>query len=74
KPFLTQTPKQPQTTKQFKSLLSLQSPPIIFTTIQKFQPQANQTTIPPLTQPKNLILIPHHPHPTQYPFNPKYHH
>lgn len=45
KGLLRQTPKQAETRKELKSLLSVESGGIVFTTMQKFEPEQNETTM-----------------------------
>ena len=42
KGLLRQTPKQAETRKELKSLLSVESGGIVFTTMQKFEPEQNR--------------------------------
>lgn len=72
KGLLRQTPKQAETSKELKSLLSVESGGIIFTTMQKFEPEANETTMAALTERKNVIVMADEAHRTQYGFNAKY--
>ena len=52
KGLLRQTPKQAETRKELKSLLSVESGGIVFTTMQKFEPEQNETTMSALTERK----------------------
>ncbi|MCI2921271.1 type I restriction endonuclease subunit R [Staphylococcus hominis] len=72
KGLLRQTPKQAETRKELKSLLSVESGGIIFTTMQKFEPEQNETTMAALTERKNVIVMADEAHRTQYGFNAKY--
>lgn len=72
KELLRQTPKQAETRKELKSLLSVESGGIVFTTIQKFEPEQNETTMAALTERKNVIVMADEAHRTQYGFNAKY--
>lgn len=72
KGLLRQTPKQAETRKELKSLLSVESGGIIFTTMQKFEPETNETTMVALTERKNVIVMADEAHRTQYGFNAKY--
>lgn len=72
KGLLRQTPKQAETRKELKSLLSVESGGIVFTTMQKFEPEPNETTMAALTERKNVIVMADEAHRTQYGFNAKY--
>ncbi|HDJ7737290.1 type I restriction endonuclease subunit R [Staphylococcus aureus] len=72
KGLLRQTPKQAETRKELKSLLSVESGGIVFTTMQKFEPEQNETTMASLTERKNVIVMADEAHRTQYGFNAKY--
>ena len=72
KGLLRQTPKQAETRKELKSLLSVESGGIVFTTMQKFEPEQNETTMTALTERKNVIVMADEAHRTQYGFNAKY--
>ncbi|MCH9584009.1 type I restriction endonuclease subunit R [Staphylococcus epidermidis] len=72
KGLLRQTPKQAETRKELKSLLSIESGGIVFTTMQKFEPEQNETTMAALTERKNVIVMADEAHRTQYGFNAKY--
>lgn len=72
KGLLRQTPKHAETRKELKSLLSVESGGIVFTTMQKFEPEQNETTMAALTERKNVIVMADEAHRTQYGFNAKY--
>lgn len=72
KGLLRQTPKQAKTRKELKSLLSVESGGIVFTTMQKFEPEQNETIMAALTERKNVIVMADEAHRTQYGFNAKY--
>jgi len=72
KGLLRQTPKQAETRKELKLLLSVESGGIVFTTMQKFEPEQNETTMAALTERKNVIVMADEAHRTQYGFNAKY--
>ena len=72
KGLLRQTPRQAETRKELKSLLSVESGGIVFTTMQKFEPEQNETTMAALTERKNVIVMADEAHRTQYGFNAKY--
>ena len=72
KGLLRQTPKQAETRKELKSLLSVESGGIVFTTMQKFEPEQNETTMAALTERKNVIVMADEAHRTQYGFSASY--
>lgn len=71
KGLLRQTPKQADTSKHLKELLSVESGGIIFTTMQKFEPEEGQSSMEALTERKNVIVIADEAHRTQYGFKAK---
>jgi len=68
--LLRQTPVQAQDREHLKSLLKVQSGGVIFTTIQKFQPD-NGNVYDRLTDRSNVIVIADEAHRTQYGFKAK---
>lgn len=68
--LLRQTPVQAQDREHLKSLLKVQSGGVIFTTIQKFQPE-NGNEYDRLTDRSNVIVIADEAHRTQYGFKAK---
>ena len=52
KGLLRQTPKQAESRKELKELLSVESGGIVFTTMQKFEPEEGQVTMDALTERK----------------------
>ena len=67
--FLGDTPKQAETIKELKDLLADRpSGGIIFTTIQKFQPDKGEDKFPVLTDRHNVIVMCDEAHRTQYGF------
>lgn len=68
--LLRQTPVQAQDREHLKSLLKVQSGGVIFTTIQKFQPE-NGNVYDRLTDRSNVIVIADEAHRTQYGFKAK---
>jgi len=68
--LLRQTPVQAQDRQHLKSLLKVQSGGVIFTTIQKFQPE-NGNVYDRLTDRSNVIVIADEAHRTQYGFKAK---
>lgn len=55
-----------------KELLSVESGGIIFTTMQKFEPEDGKVTMDALTERKNVIVMADEAHRTQYGFSAKY--
>lgn len=67
KQLLRQTPVQAENREHLKKLLSVQSGGVIFTTIQKFQPESGNV-YDTLTDRSNVIVIADEAHRTQYGF------
>ena len=70
KQLLRQTPIQADSREHLKNLLKVQSGGVIFTTIQKFQPEEGNT-FETLTERSNVIVIADEAHRTQYGFKAK---
>lgn len=70
KQLLRQTPVQADSREQLKSLLSVASGGVVFTTIQKFQPETGNV-YEQLTDRSNVIVIADEAHRTQYGFKAK---
>ncbi len=68
--LLRQTPVQAENREHLKSLLKVQSGGVIFTTIQKFQPETGNV-YELLTDRSNVIVIADEAHRTQYGFKAK---
>ncbi len=68
--LLRQTPVQAENREHLKSLLKVQSGGVIFTTIQKFQPETGNV-YEQLTDRSNVIVIADEAHRTQYGFKAK---
>ena len=68
--LLRQTPVQADSRENLKKLLSVQSGGVIFTTIQKFQPETGNV-YEQLTDRSNVIVIADEAHRTQYGFKAK---
>lgn len=68
--LLRQTPVQAESREHLKSLLKVQSGGVIFTTIQKFQPETGNV-YEQLTDRSNVIVIADEAHRTQYGFKAK---
>lgn len=71
KQLLRQTPVQAEDGDKLKSLLSVNSGGVIFTTIQKFQPEEGKNIYKTLTERSNVIVIADEAHRTQYGFKAK---
>lgn len=71
KQLLRQTPVQAEDGEKLKSLLSVHSGGVIFTTIQKFQPDDGENVYKTLTERSNVIVIADEAHRTQYGFKAK---
>ncbi|HNI88139.1 MAG TPA: type I restriction endonuclease subunit R, partial [Leptospiraceae bacterium] len=70
KQLLRQEPKQVDNREQLKDLLKVASGGVIFTTIQKFQPEEGNV-YETLSERKNIIVIADEAHRTQYGFKAK---
>ena len=70
KQLLRQDPIQAQNREHLKELLSVASGGVVFTTIQKFQPEEGNV-YPMLSERKNIIVIADEAHRTQYGFKAK---
>lgn len=68
--LLRQEPKQVENRQHLKELLKVASGGVIFTTIQKFQPE-NGNVYEELSQRKNIVVIADEAHRTQYGFKAK---
>ena len=68
--LLRQTPVQAESREHLKKLLAVQSGGVIFTTIQKFQPESGNI-YDTLTNRSNVIVIADEAHRTQYGFKAK---
>ena len=64
--YLRQTPKQANTRKQLRELLSVQAGGIVFTTIQKFSPDESDPSMDALTERRNVVVIADEAHRSQY--------
>lgn len=69
--LLRQTPVQAEDGEKLKSLLNVNSGGVIFTTIQKFQPEEGKNIYKTLTERSNVIVIADEAHRTQYGFKAK---
>ncbi len=70
--FLRQTPEQIETRDALRDALAVASGHIVFTTIQKFLPEANGERYPAVTQRRNVIVIADEAHRSQYGFAGKF--
>ena len=70
KQLLRQEPVQAEERGQLKDLLKVASGGVVFTTIQKFQPEAGNV-YETLSERENIIVIPDEAHRTQYGFKAK---
>ena len=69
--LLRQEPRQATSREELKELLQVSSGGIIFTTIQKFFPEGQETKYPLLSERKNIIIIADEAHRSQYGFGLK---
>ena len=66
--LLRQPPVQAENRADLRSKLSVQSGGVVFTTIQKFFPEANGDTHPSLSDRRNIVVIADEAHRSQYDF------
>ena len=66
--LLRQQPKQAHDRAELRSLLTVASGGVVFTTIQKFMPEEKGDTHPMLTDRRNVIVIADEAHRSQYDF------
>ena len=66
--LLRQTPAQAQTRRHLRELLKVASGGVIFTTVQKFFPEGEETHFPQLSDRRNIVLIADEAHRSQYGF------
>lgn len=69
--LLRQTPKQADNREELKELLKVGSGGVIFTTIQKFQPEEGSSIYEELSNRTNIVVIADEAHRSQYGFNAK---
>lgn len=69
--LLRQEPVQAESREHLKKLLQVASGGIVFTTIQKFFPEAGKTEYDLLSERKNIVVIADEAHRTQYGFEAK---
>jgi type I restriction enzyme R subunit len=70
--LLRQTPQQAESRDDLRKLLNRPSGGVIFTTIQKFAPDAGELDYPLLTDRRNVIVIADEAHRSQYGFRAKF--
>ena len=66
--FLRQTPTQVESRDELRDALAVASGHIVFTTIQKFLPDANAGRYPAVTERRNVIVMADEAHRSQYGF------
>ena len=66
--LLRQTPVQAKNRKHLRELLKVASGGVVFTTVQKFFPEGEETRFPQLSDRHNIVLIADEAHRSQYGF------
>ena len=66
--LLRQTPAQAQNRRHLRELLKVASGGVVFTTVQKFFPEGEETRFPQLSDRRNIVLIADEAHRSQYGF------
>ena len=66
--LLRQTPAQAQSRRHLRELLKVAAGGVIFTTVQKFFPEGEETRFPQLSDRRNIVLIADEAHRSQYGF------
>ena len=66
--LLRQTPTQAQNRRHLRELLKVASGGVVFTTVQKFFPEGEETRFPELSDRRNIVLIADEAHRSQYGF------
>lgn len=69
--LIRQRPEQANSREDLQKILSRSSGGVVFTTIQKFSPDAGSSTYPVLTDRRNVIVIADEAHRSQYGFKAK---
>jgi type I restriction enzyme R subunit len=69
--LLRQTPVQAQDREHLRTLLNRASGGVVFTTLQKFSPAADEADFPMLTERTNVVVIADEAHRSQYGFKAK---
>ncbi len=71
KDLLRQAPKQAESREDLKQLLSVKSGGVVFTTINKFQPDDGKSVYEQLSDRSNIVVIADEAHRSQYGFSAK---
>jgi type I restriction enzyme R subunit len=71
KDLIRQTPEQANSRDDLRRLLNRASGGVIFTTVQKFTPEAGEENFPMLTDRRNVIVMADEAHRSQYGFDAK---
>ena len=71
KDLIRQTPERANSREDLQNILNRASGGVVFTTIQKFAPEENQSTYPVLTDRRNVVVIADEAHRSQYGFKAK---
>ena len=66
--LLRQTPTQAQSRRHLRELLKVAAGGVVFTTVQKFFPEGEETQFPQLSDRRNIVLIADEAHRSQYGF------
>ncbi|MGO4840952.1 DEAD/DEAH box helicase family protein, partial [Rhizobiaceae sp. 2RAB30] len=69
--LIRQTPQQADSRDELRRLLNRASGGVIFTTVQKFSPEAGEESFPQLTDRRNVIVVADEAHRSQYGFDAK---
>ena len=69
--LLRQTPQQADSREDLQKVLTRPSGGVVFTTIQKFSPERDETDYPVLTDRRNVVVIADEAHRSQYGFRAK---
>ncbi len=72
--LLRQTPQQAESREDLQKVLTRASGGVVFTTIQKFAPEAGKTAYPALTDRRNVVVIADEAHRSQYGFRARVEH
>ena len=72
--LLRQTPQQAESREDLQKVLTRASGGVVFTTIQKFVPEAGKTAYPALTDRRNVVVIADEAHRSQYGFRARVEH
>jgi type I restriction enzyme R subunit len=71
KDLIRQTPERADSREDLQNILNRASGGVVFTTIQKFAPEENQSSYPVLTDRRNVVVIADEAHRSQYGFKAK---